>query len=241
MIEIIEKILVPREDFNFGLSDMRGLLHRKFIRYPFGISVGKKLEDGIINEITEGPTLRYYQHYNKVNEELSHIAHKIKSELQGKGIKAVVIEPTVHTESKEFEKYLETLTVEVSHKMVATRAGLGWIGKTDLFISKAFGPRLRLVSLLMDKEPESIPKPVEKSYCGKCTVCVDKCPARAATGQLWNIHIHRDTYFDAHKCREKCGELAKQRLGVNIRICGLCVAVCPLGVARNNFNSTQLQ
>lgn len=238
MIKIIEKFLAPREDFIFGLSDMKGLLHGEFANYPYGITVGKRLDDGIINEITEGPTLRYYRHYNDVNEELSTVAHKINSELLENGVKSVVIEPTVHTESKEFEKYLETLTVEVSHKMLATRAGLGWIGKTDLFISKAFGPRLRLVSLLMDKEPERIPKPVEKSHCGKCRVCVDKCPASAATGQLWNIQVHRDAFFNAHKCREKCGDLARQRLGVNIRICGLCVAVCPLGSRGNNFKST---
>ena len=32
------------------------------------------------------------------------------------------------------------------------------------------------------------------------------------------------------KCREKCGELAKERLNVDERICGLCVSVCPKGL-----------
>jgi epoxyqueuosine reductase len=235
IIETIKGILIPRKEYIFGVSDMRGLLDKKYSKYPFGISIGRKLDDRIIDEITQGPTLQYYNHYNQINNELSAVAHKIESELRVAGVNAVVIEPTVHTESKEFEKYLKTLTVEVSHKMVATRAGLGWIGKTDLFISKTFGPRLRLVSLLIDKEPGIRPKPVDKSYCGKCTACVDKCPAGAATGQLWNIHIHRDTFFNPHKCREKCGELAQQRLNVKVRICGLCVAVCPLGAKLQKY------
>jgi epoxyqueuosine reductase QueG len=119
--------------------------------------------------------------------------------------------------------------------MVATRAGLGWIGKTDLLISKDFGPRLRLVSLLLKQKPECESMPVDKSRCGKCTVCVEKCPARAANGKLWNVHVHRDDFFDARKCREKCGELAMERLHVSVRICGMCVAVCPVGCRSELF------
>lgn len=113
--------------------------------------------------------------------------------------------------------------------MVATRAGLGWIGKTDLFISKEFGPRFRLISLLINQRPDKHVDPINKSRCGTCTICVDKCPAQAANGLLWNTETHRDTFFNAHKCRDKCGELAKQRLNVDKRICGLCISVCPIG------------
>ena len=227
--ETVRNNLNPVCDFIFGTSDLRGLLDGKYADYPYGISIGKRLDDGIVNSITDGPTLNYYHHYNRVNSELSAIAHKIRSDLHKNSIEAIVVEPTVSTESKDFHKYLKTLTVEVSHKMVATRAGLGWIGKTDLFVSKVFGPRLRLVSLLLKQKPQCESRPVEKSRCGKCAVCVEKCPAQAANGKLWNILLHRDDFFDAHKCREKCGELAMERLHVNVRICGMCVAVCPVG------------
>jgi hypothetical protein len=52
---------------------------------------------------------------------------------------------------------------------------------------------------------------------------------RAATGLKWNVTIHRDEFFNAFSCREKCGELARQRLNVDERICGLCISVCPIG------------
>ena len=125
--------------------------------------------------------------------------------------------------------YAKTLRTPVSHKMIGTRSGLGWIGKTDLFVSKQFGPRLRLVSLLTNYPLVSKEKPVDRSLCGTCNECARNCPAQAATGQLWDIYTDRDVFFDAQKCRNKCRELAKAKLNVDISVCGVCVAICPIG------------
>jgi epoxyqueuosine reductase len=232
MKEIIEGNLVPRENYIVGFADLKGLLPYKFKAYPYGISIGQRLDDKIIDAIQEGPTLAYLDHYNRINEVLSSVSSKIKASLNKQGIKSAIIKPTISTGSKAYEKYLETLTTEVSHKMVATRAGLGWIGKTDLFISPKFGPRLRLVSILVDKKISANGIPINKSKCGKCRICVEKCPADAATGRLWNFNVYRDEFFNAYKCREKCGELARSKLNVDKRICGICVSVCPVGRTR---------
>lgn len=229
---ILKNNLIPKSEFVFGVANLEGLINEKFGKYQFGISIGKKLDDNIIDAIKDGPTLEYYNYYNQINKELAEVALKIKSELQKINIDSIIIEPTISSESKDFKKYLKTLTVDVSHKMVATRAGLGWIGKTDLFISEKFGPRLRLVSLLISKKPKIHSIPVEKSKCGKCAICVEKCPAQAANGKPWSIKIHRDVFFNAHKCRDKCEELAMKKLKVNKRICGLCISVCPIGKKR---------
>jgi epoxyqueuosine reductase len=212
-----------------GLADLRGLLDKKYGDYQYGISIGKRLDDNIIDSIQYGPTLEYYEYYRQINKELTEKALEIKKELVKIKVGSLIIKPTFSTASEEFRDYLENLTVDISHKMVATRAGLGWIGKTDLFVSKHFGPRLRLVSILINKRPADDFNPINESRCGKCNICVEKCPANAATGKLWNINVHRDSFFDAHKCREKCGQLARERLNVDIRICGICVSVCPFG------------
>jgi len=227
--EIIERNLIPFEDFIFGFADMNGLIGKKFDGFHFGISIGKRLEYKIIDRLKDGPTIEYYNHYKQINRELAELAGKIKSDLLRKGIRSMIIKPTITPGTKEYEKHLKTLAYDISHKMVATRAGLGWIGKTDLFISEAFGPRLRLVSILLKQDPGVDSVPVEKSKCGKCDICVVGCPANAATGKLWDKNVFRDEFFNAFRCREKCGELAKQRLNVNERICGLCVCVCPKG------------
>jgi len=65
---------------------------------------------------------------------------RIQADLERSGIESLILPPTISFKVRGYEQYLEKLTYDLSHKMVATRAGLGWIGKTDLFISEAFGP-----------------------------------------------------------------------------------------------------
>jgi epoxyqueuosine reductase QueG len=229
IIDVLKTHLVPSQEFIFGFADLRGLLNKKFNSYQFGISIGRRLNDSIVDKLENGPTIEYYNYYNRINSELADLSLRIQFDLQGIGIKSMAIAPTISVGSKRYKHYLDTLSFEISHKMVATRAGLGWIGKTDLLISNTFGPRLRLVTILLKKDPGFNIIPVEKSKCGKCDTCVVRCPANAANGKLWDIKTNRDEFFDAFKCREKCGELAKQRLNVDERICGLCVCVCPYG------------
>jgi epoxyqueuosine reductase len=232
--DIIKKNLTSETDFVFGFADLNGLIASKFDGYRYGISIGKRLDDRIIDNIIEGPTIEYYNYYKQVNKELAELTRRIESDLIESGMDLMVIEPTVTHAEEKYKDYLRTLTVDISHKLVATRAGLGWIGKTDLFISEKFGPRLRLVSILLKQYTGTLAIPVNESRCGRCVICVEKCPAKAASGKLWNIATHRDEFFDAQKCRDKCSELAKQRLDVDERICGLCVAVCPLGKKNRN-------
>jgi len=224
---VLQNKLVPSDNYIYGTAVLSGLIDKKFGNFQFGLSIGKKLDDKIVDSIEFGPTLEYYEHYNQVNKELSDKAVEIKNELYKINIDSIVIDPTVST---EFIDNTKTLTVDISHKMVATRAGLGWIGKADLFISSRFGPRLRLVSILINKKPYSDSIPIEKSRCGSCNICVDLCPAQAANGKLWNINVRRDDFFNANKCKEMCAELARQELNIDSRICGICVSVCPIGI-----------
>ncbi len=199
--DIIERHLRPRDEFIYGFADLRGLIPPRFSNYPFGISIGRRLDDRIVDDLHDGPTIEYYDHYQKINSELAMLTRGIREELLALKIESLPVVPTISLSSPEYRKYLDTLSYDISHKMVATRAGLGWIGKTDLLISGKFGPRLRLVSILVDTNPGRIAVPVEKSRCGKCRICVDKCPAGAANGILWDVNIPRDQFFDAFNCR----------------------------------------
>jgi epoxyqueuosine reductase len=226
--EIIEKHLVPRQDFIYGFADLTHIIDKSFGDFQFGISIGKRLDDKIVNGIYSGPTLDYYQHYRQVNIELAELSHGICADLKAIGVETVFLEPTVTTAELD-TIYSEKLRTNLSHKMVATRAGLGWIGKSDLFVSKAFGPRLRLVSILTNFPLDCIEPPIEGSRCGTCTICMNSCPAEAINGKLWDISVDRDEFFDAFKCREKCKEFGEKYVKMNVRVCGICVAVCPFG------------
>jgi len=229
IIEIIQKNLTATEDFIYGFADLRGMVDQEFEDYPFGISIGRRLDDRIIDQIENGPTSEYFQHYKDVNKELDSIASNIGRELKNKNINCINIAASGAPAAKDLEYFRKTLRTKISHKMVATRAGLGWIGKTDLFVASEYGPRVRLVSLLLNKELPKLAKPIEKSKCGKCDVCVIQCPAQAASGELWDVHTDRDLFFDVFKCSRKCAELSKTRLNEDVRICGICVSVCPIG------------
>jgi epoxyqueuosine reductase len=227
--EIVCSHLSPSAGFVYGFADMHGLLPEEYKNLPYAISIGMRMDDKAVDTVRDRPTLEYYTHYRSINTALSQISERICEDLRGNGINCVGIFPTISSGSEEFKTYLINLRYKLSHKMVATRAGLGWIGKTDLFISKAFGPRLRLASILIDKPVKPLHPPINKSRCGNCTVCMEHCPSGAANGIPWDIHTDRDVYFNAHKCREKCIELGVQVIGKDALICGICVSVCPLG------------
>jgi len=236
-IEEFIKSVVPdmENDFVIGFAYIGGLLDGELQDYNYCIVIGKKLDDKILDSIKDAPTQEYLDLYDITNIELYELSLKLSGFLDSKKIPHLVIKPTgISVDTKNYNP--DTLTYYFSHKMAATRAGLGWIGKTALMVTEKFGPRVRFASVLL-KEPltkigvpiEKITVPFEKSLCGNCNICVDECPAGAGSGRLWDIHTNRDSFFDAFSCREKCRELSLKNLGRNITICGICVKSCPIG------------
>ncbi len=230
---ILKKHLNPEKEYLFGFANLEGLTGEQFSNYPYGISIGRRLDTDTLDAIKEGPTHAYYEHYKEINHTLSDQAGLIAGELKNNAIEALVVEPSISTEEMDVT-YGRTLRTELSHKMVATRAGLGWIGKTALLVSRKFGPRVRFVTILTDTLPATTGVPIDRSLCGKCTVCVDACPPSAASGKLWDTGVDRDEFFDAHRCRETCRRFGEEGLGPEARVCGICVAVCPIGNQTEN-------
>jgi epoxyqueuosine reductase len=229
MVEsILKSHLVPEDNYIYGFADLTGLIDKKFDGYNYGISIGLKLNKEIVDNIINGPTREYYDHYRQVNEKLTLLTQKISEDLNINNIETINIEPTIHSDKRD-SKYFKTLKAEISHKMVASRSGLGWIGKTDLFISNKFGPRLRLVSILLKDKVTPKLALINKSCCGNCNICVDICPAQAANGLSWDITIEREKFFDAWKCRKQCVKFGEERFGFDSRVCGICVSACPIG------------
>jgi len=54
--------LTPLDEYIYGTGDLTGLIDKKFGEYRFGISIGKKLDNRIIDTIVNGPTLEYYEY-----------------------------------------------------------------------------------------------------------------------------------------------------------------------------------
>jgi epoxyqueuosine reductase len=228
-IEELTRILLPRNaDYLIGYARLTNLLPEKYRGLDYAVVLARKLDDRIIDAIIDGPNIEYYAHYEEVNLELAKVAHGLADTIRLQGSKSLVIEPTI--QDKDLDKnFFKTLRFDFSHKMAATRAGLGWIGKTALFISEKYGPRVRLVTVLTDYPLPYCTEPINESQCGSCDLCVRHCPAQAASGKLWNIDVDRNEFFDPFACRKKALELSYHNFSKEISLCGKCIAVCPIG------------
>jgi epoxyqueuosine reductase len=107
------------------------------------------------------------------------------------------------------------------HKTAATQAGLGWIGKTAVFVSIRFGAAVRLTSVFTDL-PLTPGEPVVASRCGDCRLCVDACPQAAGNDVIWRAGMARDELYDEKACEAKTYEHPEWD-----GTCGVCQAVCP--------------
>ena len=107
----------------------------------------------------------------------------------------------------------------------ATRAGLGWIGKNSMLISKKNGSFFFISELITDLELD-YDHPMGGDYCGDCSRCIDACPTSAIT----DLRI-----VDANKCIsyltiENKGEIPEEFKGKYekwIFGCDICQQVCP--------------
>lgn len=187
---------------------------------PYAVSFGMRLDPGIIAEVVDGPTPAYFGEYRRLNTALAQVAASLAELLGRHGAAAEYAGPTVpHADVADW-----TDVGLFPHKTAATQAGLGWIGKTALFVSPLFGPRIRLATVFTDLE---LPcgAPVLESRCGTCTECVDVCPAGAGRDVLWRAGVPRADIYDARACERQCDTNEGEKGG----LCGMCVAVCPMG------------
>lgn len=125
---------------------------------------------------------------------------------------------------------LPGLLGDFPHKMAATKAGLGWIGKSSLFVSTEFGCGVRLATVLTNAlfTPG---KPVTESQCGDCIECVKACPYGAIKGETWYPGIERDKLLDAFLCSRKREEYVPKLAYKHP--CGLCIKACQIGKAKH--------
>lgn len=196
-----------------GCGDLRGQA------YSVGVAVALPIPDQIIRQLLEGPTKEYYETYHAMNRKLNEIVLAGEAFLREKGFQAWAQTTDRVSQDEEWRTPLP-------HKTVATRAGLGWIGKSCILVTEQYGSAIRLSSLLTDA-PLPCARPVTVSRCGDCRVCVDSCPAQALKGTLWRAGMERKELFDREACYRKQVEIMRRRTGIEADLCGKCFAVCP--------------
>jgi len=177
-------------------------------RFPLAVSLGKRLNDPVLDDIDDHPTPLYFHHYRQTNAFLDQGALLLADHIQKMGFAAL---PVAASQIIDWAGQ----RAHVSHKHLGRAAGLGWFGRNNLLVNPELGSRLRLVTVLTDM-PLAPDKPLDEG-CATCRACIAVCPAGA-------IKDRRDD-FDHKACFEKLREFQKLRL-VSQFICGVCVKAC---------------
>jgi len=117
-----------------------------------------------------------------------------------------------------------SLVAQFLFKYAAVQAGLGWIGKSGVLVTKQFGPRIRLAAILIN-HPLECGKPIKESLCGDCHSCIDACPWGLIKGANWGISTCREELLDYQSCNKKRSEYIDENSRKHT--CGYCILACP--------------
>jgi len=108
-------------------------------------------------------------------------------------------------------------------------AGLGALGWNHRLLTREWGSRIQLKSVITDLELEG-DEIITESLCVKCGNCERICPVKALEKKQEKNSF---AVFDAVKCSRQCAELEEGFVDP----CGFCKKVCPVGADRKLFKS----
>lgn len=198
----------------FGVADISGIKGefelsesaRNIVKRAVCFGVG--LSSLVLSEIEAEPTKLYYHHYRTANMFLDQLAFVVAARIEQRGFSALPVPASQITDWHSQKAHL-------SHKKIGYLAGLGWIGRNNLLVSREFGAQFRMATVLTDMDLKS-DAPAEGG-CGSCFSCVQKCPAGAIQDKQQD--------FNYMACFEKLKDFQKKNI-VGQFICGVCVRAC---------------
>ena len=201
-----------------GFADLAPVPDELRRGFPRAVSFGIAIAPEVVAGIADGPTAEYRAVYDSFNARLTALAQEAAAWLAARGWRSEARPSTGDWD-------LQTLRAPFSHKMAATLAGLGWVGKCDLLVTPQFGSAVRWASVLTDA-PLECGTPITESRCGDCHACVDICPGKACSGKPWHQGLPREAFWDAKACMAGMKAINARR-GTSFQVCGQCIAACP--------------
>ena len=213
----LEDFVTPRDETGQG--------------FAFAVSWAVPMAPQVMHSIRNGPNQAHADEYARVNHHIDQLSLSLEAELKGRGFRSQRLAVSSRTDTVNIKG-------DFPHKTAATRAGLGWIGRHCQLITRPFGSWIRLGTVFTEMDLPCGP-PMEKNFCGSCTLCVDACPAKALKGAKWHPGLRREEILDVVACDQwKKEHYFQYHRGHN---CGICSAVCPYGlkVLKRGVNHVQ--
>lgn len=225
MLTISEELragLLQRGAALVGFCELPALPPEPFARhggFTRGISIAVHLSPEIVRQIEQGPSQHYLDESDYLFERLDALALFSEAFLKENGYAAYAMTCGRVTANAQLH------ATPLPHKTLATKAGLGWIGKCALLVTPEYGSAVQITSVLTNA-PLGTGSPCTHSLCGACRLCTDACPADASTGRNWKPELARADFFNAHACWAKSHEIGRV-IGIDSTNCGRCIVVCP--------------
>jgi epoxyqueuosine reductase len=125
-----------------------------------------------------------------------------------------------------------TDSAPILEREIASRAGLGWIGKNTNLINPSIGSAFLLAELFIDY-PLQPDQPITHDRCGTCQRCLDACPTAC---------IQNDRTIDSSRCisyltienKGSIPEELRSSFGEWMFGCDVCQTVCPWNHTNQN-------
>jgi epoxyqueuosine reductase QueG len=202
-----------------GYADVRPLPPPLRDNLPVGVSIAIALDPTIVSGIRRGPTPRYHVEYLRAERRLDALTERALALLKDGGHEAVALPVP--------ENDVDTMlgSRPLPHRTAAALAGLGWVGKCDLLVTREYGSAVRLRTILTDA-PLPPATPIVESQCGECTLCVFACPGGAPRNALWKFLRPRPEILNIAACRKTTRAVA-DGAGMPDPVCGVCIPICP--------------
>jgi epoxyqueuosine reductase QueG len=211
----VQKYLQKLGASKVGYANVDGIAN-EFIDLPNGISLVLKLPKKAMEYINDEDYEAYWKCFRGKIAELTEIALKGEEYIKSLGYEAFAL--TMTRNECDMKKLLSILP----YKTIATKSGLGWIGRSALFVTSEYGSAVVLGAILTDM-PLKFGKPITDSQCEDCTNCQDACPVNAINPQKWNDRLNREDIIDIDACFEYIMDQYKSGLG-----CTKCMSECRL-------------
>ncbi|MGM7683311.1 SCP2 sterol-binding domain-containing protein [Cytobacillus sp. Hm23] len=186
----------------------------------------------------------FHHTIDKTNE----VGHKIASELEEMGIRAMNTSSSFPMEvDKEGKPWI------ISHKPIAEAAGLGKIGFNRLVIHPKYGNFILLGTVIINKDVNNYSEKLNFNPCFECKLCVSACPVGAIEpdGSFnfsscfnhnyreffggfndWVDHVvtskNREEYHNHFTIGETSSMWQSLSTGANYKA-AYCMSVCPAG------------